>query len=62
MKKLIEDYFEQNKGLMIRDIMRLVRIKSDKEEAKAGKPYGDGPAEVLQPALRPARRRMACPL
>jgi len=54
MKKLIEDYFEQNKGLMIRDIMRLVRIKSDKEEAKEGKPYGDGPAEVLAEALEMA--------
>jgi dipeptidase, putative len=54
MKKLIEDYFEQNKGLLIRDIMRLVRIKSDKEEAKSGKPYGDGPAEVLAAALEMA--------
>ncbi|MDK2944209.1 MAG: succinyl-diaminopimelate desuccinylase, partial [Mesotoga sp.] len=40
MKKLIEEYFEQNRELMIRDIMRLVRIKSDKQEAKEGKPYG----------------------
>ncbi len=54
MKKLIEDYFEQNKGLMIRDIMRLVRIKSDREEAKEGRPYGDGPAEVLAAALEMA--------
>ncbi len=39
---------------MVKDIMRLVRIKSDREEAKEGKPYGDGPAEVLAAALEMA--------
>ncbi|HON27934.1 MAG TPA: Sapep family Mn(2+)-dependent dipeptidase [Mesotoga infera] len=56
MKELIEEYFERNKDLMIEDIAKLVRIKSDRQEAKEGKPFGEGPAEVLAVALETASK------
>ena len=41
---------------MVEDIAKLVRIKSDKQEAKEGKPFGEGPAEVLAVALEIASK------
>ncbi len=56
MKEIIEKYFEKNRDFMVEDIAKLVRIKSDKQEAKEGKPFGEGPAEVLAVALEIASK------
>ena len=36
---------------MINDIFKLIRIKSDRGEAKEGMPFGEGPAKALEEAL-----------
>lgn len=51
-KKQIEEYFENNKDEMLNDICNIVRIKSDRGEAKENMPYGEGPAKALEAALR----------
>lgn len=55
-REQIEAYFEAHKDEMVRDIMDLVAIRSVDEAAKPGKPYGDGPAKVLDAALRLAEK------
>ena len=51
-KEQIETYFVQHREELVRDVMELVNIRSVDEEAKPGKPYGDGPAEALAHALK----------
>lgn len=51
-KQRIEEYFRTNRESLINDVCRLVRIKSDKGDAKAGMPYGEGPAAALEEALK----------
>ena len=55
-REQIEAYFEAHKDEMVKDIMDLVSIRSVDEAAKPGKPYGDGPAEVLDAALKLAEK------
>ena len=50
-QKQIEAWAEAHRDAMIEDIKTLVRIRSDKEPSLPGKPYGEGPADVLQKAL-----------
>ena len=52
LKQKLESYFKEHADDVIRDVSRLVAIKSDKEEAKPGKPYGEGPAAAVAEALR----------
>ena len=42
-KDRIEEYFNIHKDEMINDIFKLIRIKSDRGEAKEGMPFGEGP-------------------
>lgn len=50
-KDKIEEYFNIHKDEMINDIFKLIKIRSDKGEAKDGMPFGEGPAKVLEEAL-----------
>ena len=50
-QKQIEAWAEAHRDAMIEDIKTLVRIRSDKDPSLPGKPYGEGPADVLQKAL-----------
>lgn len=46
----IERYFAQHQQEMLEDICRLVRIRSVREEAQPGKPFGQGPWLAMQEA------------
>lgn len=54
MKEQIIAYFRQNKEVMLSDLMDLIRINSQKTEALPGRPFGEGPAQVLELALKKA--------
>ena len=51
-REQIDRFFEENKENMLSDLERLVNIKSVREEAKEGKPFGEGPAKVLAEAMK----------
>ena len=51
-KEQITRWVDAHREELVEDVKKLVRIRSDKGEAQPGKPYGDGPAEVLEAALR----------
>lgn len=46
----IDAYIDSKKEEMLTDLSRLVRIDSQKGEAKAGMPFGEGPAKVIAEA------------
>ena len=46
-EKEIHEFIESHRDEMISDLFDLMRIDSERGEAKEGKPYGDGPAEAL---------------
>lgn len=48
MKDKIVSYFEQNRERMIEDIVKLVSVRSVKEEAKTGMPFGEGLAKAVE--------------
>ena len=48
----IDRYIESKKEEMLKDLGTLVRIDSQRTEASEGKPFGDGPARVLDEALK----------
>lgn len=50
-RKEIEAYFAQNRDRMIADIARLVNIKSVREDAQPGMPFGEGPCRALHEAM-----------
>ncbi|AWK52939.1 dipeptidase PepV [Clostridium beijerinckii] len=50
-RKQIDDYFTINKDEMLNDICSIIKIKSDREEAIPGMPFGEGPAKALELAL-----------
>ena len=50
-RKQIEDYFVNHKDEMLNDICSIIKIKSDREEAIPGMPFGKGPAKALEAAL-----------
>ena len=43
-REQIEQWFEDHREEMVKDIMDLVAIPSVDGEARPGKPYGEGPA------------------
>ena len=47
-RQRIEAYFDAHRQEMIEDICRLVRIRSVREEAKPGMPFGEGPYLALE--------------
>ena len=49
-REQIDAYIDSKKEEMLQDMMTLVRINSQKGEAKPGMPFGEGPAEVLAKA------------
>ena len=51
-KNKIELYFDKHRDEIIGNICRLINIKSVREEAKDGKPFGEGPAMALDEALK----------
>ena len=53
-KKQLDAYFEENREALLEDICTLVRIRSDREPALPGKPYGEGPAACLAVAMEMA--------
>lgn len=46
-RKEIETYFKENKNRILRDIARLIAIKSVREDEKPNMPYGEGPYNAL---------------
>ena len=50
-KALIDEYFSKNKDAMLNDICKMIRIKSDRQEAKEGMPFGEGVVRALEEAL-----------
>ena len=55
MKQKLTAYMEAHREDLIQDICRLVRIRSDKGEAKPGAPFGEGPAKALAEAMELAK-------
>ena len=51
----LDAYFEAHREEMIRDICRLVKIPSQRGEAKPGAPFGEGPVKALEEAMAMAR-------
>ncbi|MCE5221201.1 MAG: dipeptidase PepV [Clostridium sp.] len=54
-RKQIEDYFAIHKDEMLNDICSIIKIKSDREKAIPGMPFGEGPAKALELALNLAQ-------
>lgn len=55
MKREIEKYFAEHRAEMVEDIMSFIRIKSVKDKAGEGMPYGAANAEMLEYAQQYAR-------
>lgn len=51
-KEKISAWVEAHRDELIADTMKLIRIQSDREDPLPGKPYGEGPAKVLDAALK----------
>ena len=51
-KEQIDRYLESKTEAMLEDLKELVRIDSQRTEAKEGMPYGEGPAKALDAATR----------
>lgn len=54
-KTLIDEYFNKNKDSMLKDICKVIRIKSDRQEVKEGMPFGEGVVRALEEALSIAK-------
>lgn len=54
-KEQISQWVEAHREELIEDVKKLVRIQSDKGEAKPGMPFGEGPNNALTAALEMAR-------
>ena len=50
-KEQIDAYMDGQKERMIEDLKTLIRIDSQRTEAKPGMPYGEGAAAVLKAGL-----------
>ena len=50
MDRKLNDYIDERKEALISDLATLVNIKSVREPAKPGKPFGEGPAAALSVA------------
>ncbi len=51
MQYRIDSWFEAHRDEMVRDIMRICRIRSVREDSREGMPYGEGPAKALAEML-----------
>ena len=51
-QKMTDRFIEEHKEDMLEDLKRLIRINSVKGEALPGKPFGEGPAQVLAEAAK----------
>jgi len=49
-RKKIDAWFEKHAEVLIKDVGKLIAVKSIREEAVPGKPYGEGPAQALASA------------
>ena len=49
-KEKLDAYIDAHKEDMLEDLKTLVRINSQKGESQQGKPFGEGPAKVLDTA------------
>lgn len=49
-RNIIDNYIDNHKEEMLEDLKTLVRIDSKRTEALEGKPFGEGPAQVLAAA------------
>lgn len=49
-RKTIDTFIDSHKEEMLEDLKTLVRIDSRRGKSEAGKPFGEGPAKVLQAA------------
>ncbi len=56
MKEKICSYIDSQKDSFLKDLKSLVDIKSVREPAEKGKPFGDGPAKALEEAVRICNR------
>lgn len=50
LRREIERWFEREKDNMLRDLGRLIAVRSVREEPLPGKPFGEGPAAALREA------------
>ncbi len=55
-KEKIQRYFEEHREEYLADLKKLVDIESTAGEAAPGRPYGEGPAKVLEAAVAIAER------
>ena len=46
-REKIEAYFADKQDQIVADICRLIAVKSEREEAKPGMPFGEGPYNAL---------------
>ena len=46
-KEKIEAYFADKQDQLVADTCRLIRVKSEREAAKPGMPFGEGPYNAL---------------
>ena len=51
-QKQLEEYFEAHRDEMVEDICTLIRIPSTRQEPRDGMPFGEGPAKVLEAAMK----------
>ncbi len=51
MKAFFEKWVDDHAGELLRDVSRLVAVRSVKGEAKPGMPFGEGPSKALKEAL-----------
>lgn len=52
MKNKISAYIDSQREAFLKDLKSLVDIKSVREEAKEGMPFGEGPAKALEEAIK----------
>ncbi|ODU55516.1 MAG: peptidase M20 [Clostridium sp. SCN 57-10] len=54
LNQKIDAYFAEHRDEIVEDVKTLCRIRSVREEAKEGMPYGEGPYEALVAAMKMA--------
>ena len=52
MKERINAYIDSQKEMLLKDLKRIVDIRSVREEAKENMPFGEGPAKALDEAIK----------
>ena len=55
-KERIEAYFADKQEQIVADICRLIRVKSEREPAKPGMPFGEGPYNALMESKKLAEK------